>query len=45
MTKEELKDLEACNTVEVKSIPELIKDNTDVVGSASKKGQSPKGAK
>ena len=32
MTKEEWKDLEAGNTVEVKSIPELIKDNTDVVG-------------
>ena len=37
MTKEEWKDLEAGNTVEVKSLPELIKDNVDVVGSASKK--------
>ena len=37
MTKEEWKDLEAGNTVEVKSLPELIKDNLDVVGSASKK--------
>ena len=45
MTKEEWKDLEAGNTVEVKSIPELIKDNIAGVGSASKQGQSPKGAK
>ena len=37
MTKEEWKDLEAGNTVEVKSLPELIKDNLEVVGSASKK--------
>ena len=37
MTKEEWKDLEAGNTVEVISLPELIKDNVDVVGSASKK--------
>ena len=45
MTKEEWKDLEAGKSVEVKSVPELIKDNIDVVGSASKQGQSPKGAK
>ena len=45
MTIEEWKDLEAGKTVEVKSIPELIKDNIDVVESTSKKGQSPKGAK
>ena len=45
MTIEEWKDLEAGKTVEVKSLPKLIKDNIDVVGSASKKGQSPKGAK
>ena len=37
MTEKEWKDLEAGNTVEVKSLPELIKDNLDVVGSASKK--------
>ena len=37
MTKEEWRDLEAGKTVEAKSIPELIKDNVDVVGSASKK--------
>jgi hypothetical protein len=36
MTIEEWKDLEAGKTVESKSIPELIKDNIDVVGSASK---------
>ena len=45
MTIEEWKDLEAGKTVEVKSLPKLIKDNIDVVGSASKQGQSPKGAK
>ena len=45
MKKEEWRDLESGKTVEVKSVPELIKDNIDVVGSASKKGQSPKGAK
>ena len=45
MKIEEWKDLEAGKTVEVKSIPELIKDNIDVVGAASKQGQSPKGAK
>ena len=37
MTKEGWKDLEAGKTVDVKSVPELIKDNIDVVGSASKK--------
>ena len=37
MTVEEWKDLEAGNSVEVKSVPELIKDNIDVVESASKK--------
>ena len=36
MTKDEWKDLEAGKTVEVDSIPQLIKDNIDVVGSASK---------
>ena len=45
MAIEEWKDLEAGKTVEVKSLPELIKDNIDVVGSTSTKGQSPKGAK
>ena len=45
MKKKDWKDLEAGKTVEVKSFPELIKDNIDVVGSASKQGQSPKGAK
>ena len=45
MTIEEWRDLEAGKTVEVKSVPELIKGNIDVVGSASKQGQSPKGAK
>ena len=45
MIKEEWKDLEAGKTVEVKSLPELIKDNIDVVRSTSKQGQSPKGAK
>ena len=45
MNKEEWKDLEAGKTVEVKSLPELIKDNIDVVRSTSKQGQSPKGAK
>ena len=45
MTIEEWKDLEAGKTVEVKSLPELIKDNIDGVGSTSKQGQSPKGAK
>ena len=45
MTIEEWKDLETGKTVEVKSLPELIKDNIDVVGAASKQGQSPKGAK
>ena len=45
MKKEEWKDLEVGKTVEVKSLPKLIKDNIDVVGSASKQGQSPKGAK
>ena len=37
MNKKEWMDLEAGKTVEVKSIPELIKDNIDVVESASKK--------
>ena len=37
MTIEEWRDLEAGKTVEAKSVPELIKDNIDVVGSASKK--------
>ena len=45
MTIEEWKDLETGKTVEVKSLPELIKNSIDVVESASKKGQSPKGAK
>ena len=45
MKIEEWKDLEAGKTVEVKSLPELIKDNIDVVRSTSKQGQSPKGAK
>ena len=45
LLKEDWKDLEAGKTVEVKSLPKLIKDNIDVVGSASKQGQSPKGAK
>ena len=45
MKKEEWKDLEVGKTVEVKSLPKLIKDNIDVVGSASKQGQSPKGVK
>ena len=45
MTEEEWRDLEAGKTVEVKSVPELIKDNIDVVGATSKPGQSPKGAK
>ena len=45
MTIKEWRDLEAGKTVESKSVPELIKDNIDVVGSASKQGQSPKGAK
>ena len=36
MTKDEWKDLEAGKTVEADSIPQLIKDNIDVVGSASK---------
>ena len=43
--KEEWKDLEAGKTVEVKSIPKLIKDNINVVESTLKQGQSPKGAK
>ena len=42
MTMEEWKDLETGKAVEVKSIPELIKDKIDVVESASKK---PKGGK
>lgn len=42
MTMEEWKDLEAGKTVEVKSIPELIKNQIDVVESASTK---PKGGK
>jgi|TARA_R100000773_G_C4151282_1_gene73245 hypothetical protein len=37
MNKEEWMDLQAGKTVEVKSIPEMIKDNIDVVESASKK--------
>ena len=45
MKLQEWKDLEAGKTVEVKSLPELIKHNIDVVGSASKQGQGPKGAK
>ena len=45
MTRDEWKDLEAGKTVEVKSLPELIKDQIDVVGSTSKQGQGPKGAK
>ena len=45
MTKGEWKNLEAGKSVEVNSVPELIKDNIDVVGSTSKQGQSPKGAK
>ena len=45
MTIEEWKDLETGKTGEVKSLPELIKNSIDVVESASKKGQSPKGAK
>ena len=45
MTKDEWKELESGKTVEVESVPQLIKENIDVVGSASKKGQSPKGAK
>ena len=45
MNREEWMDLQAGKTVEVKSVPELIKDNVDVDGSTSKKGQSPKGAK
>jgi len=36
MTKKDWKDLEAGKLVEVESIPQLIKDNIDVVGSASK---------
>jgi len=36
MTEEEWRDLEAGNTVEIKSVPELIKDKVDVVGSTSK---------
>ena len=36
MKIKEWKDLEAGKTVEVKSLPKLIKDNIDVVGSASK---------
>ena len=36
MTKEEWEDLEAGKTVKSKSVPELIKDKVDVVGSASK---------
>ena len=42
MTIEEWKDLETGKAVEVKSIPELIKNKIDVVESASKK---PKGGK
>ena len=45
MKIEEWKDLEAGKTVEVKSIPKLIKDNINVVESTLKQGQSPKGAK
>ena len=45
MKIEEWMDLEAGKTVEVESLPKLIKDNIDVVGSASKQGQSPKGVK
>ena len=45
MKIKEWKDLEAGKTGEVKSLPKLINDNIDVVGSASKQGQSPKGAK
>ena len=45
MTKDDWKDLEAGKSVEVESVPQLIKHNIDVVGSASKQGQSPKGAK
>ena len=45
MTVEEWKELEAGKTVEVKSVSEIIKDKIDVVGSTSKSGQSPKGAK
>ena len=36
MTKDEWKELESGKTVEVKSVPQLIKENIDVVGSASK---------
>ena len=36
MTKDEWKDLESGKSVEVQSVPQLIKDNIDVVGSASK---------
>ena len=45
MNLKEWKDLEAGKTVEVKSIPKLIKDNINVVESTLKQGQSPKGAK
>tara|TARA_R100000655_G_C2975674_1_gene191088 strand:- start:1060 stop:1245 length:186 start_codon:yes stop_codon:yes gene_type:complete len=37
MNKKEWMDLEAGKTVKVKSVPQLIKDNIDVVESASKK--------
>ena len=37
MTKEEWADLQAGKTVEVKSVPELIENNIDVVESTSKK--------
>ena len=42
MNKKEWMDLEAGKTVEVKSIPELIKDNIDV---ESKPASKPKGDK
>jgi|TARA_R100000482_G_scaffold110214_1_gene52510 hypothetical protein len=37
MTKQEWADLQAGKAVESKSVPEMIKDNIDVVESASKK--------
>tara|TARA_R100001443_G_scaffold39447_1_gene52748 strand:+ start:1122 stop:1304 length:183 start_codon:yes stop_codon:yes gene_type:complete len=37
MTEKEWRDLEAGKTVEVKSVPEIIENNIDVVESTSKK--------
>ena len=36
MTKDEWKNLESGKTIEVESVPQLIKDNIDVVESISK---------